>query len=405
MTPTNFVPYIERYEHELLRNVIPFWEAHAIDREYGGFFDSLDRDGSVWDSDKWMWMQWRKVYMFATLFQSPYGEERYLDHAKQGFEFLTRHGKDRDGNYYFGLNRKGEPIVAPYNIYSEAFAVMGAAALYKATGDALYRAEANSAMANYLRRMSNPKGRWEKSMPARPARLSHGVYMILANLGTVIKDCLQTTEHEEKVSDAVRMVVNHFWNPTRRVLFENINPDLSVDLDSGDGRHINPGHGLESCWFILQYAERNQRPELIPQVATMIKGLLDFGWDKEFGGIFYFLDVLGKPKLELEWDMKLWWVHNEALVATLYAYRLTRDPAFLEWFKRIDSWSWEHFPDPEYGEWFGYLNRRGEATHRLKGSKWKCFFHLPRCLMTCIEQMKLCTDPIPGDSSKANRCW
>lgn len=384
----NLAPYISRYETELTSSVIPFWEKHGIDHEYGGYFDSLDRDGSVWDYDKWMWMQWRKVYMWATLLETPYGQEKYLEYAEQGFEFLTRHGKNSDGHYYFGLNRKGEPIIAAHSIYSEAFAVMGAAALFKVTGDPEYRAEANYAMEKYLGRMAHPKGQWDKSMHARPARLSHGVYMILANLGTVVKECLASSDYDKSVADAVEMVIKNFWRPEHRVLFENINPDHTVDLDSGDGRHINPGHGLESCWFILRYAERNNRPELIPQVAAIIKALLDFGWDKKYGGIFYFMDVLGKPKLELECDMKLWWVHNEALVATLYAYRLTKDPQFLEWFKKLDKWSFEHFRDPQYGEWYGYLNRQGEPTHLLKGSKWKCFFHLPRCLIMCIEQMK-----------------
>ncbi|NMC62796.1 MAG: AGE family epimerase/isomerase [SAR324 cluster bacterium] len=387
-TQIDFSSYIQRYENELLKNVIPFWEEHGIDKEYGGYHDSLDRDGSLWDSDKWMWMQWRKVYMWATLYQSPYKKDRYLDYAKQGFEFLLSHGKSKDGNYYFGLNRRGEAIIAPHSIYSEAFAVMGAAALYKATNEEKYKIEANSAMAKYISRMDNPKGLWDKSMPARPSRLSHGVYMILANLGTVVKDCLASSDYDDKVAEAVDMVVKHFWSSKHKVLFENLNPDLSVDLESGDGRHINPGHGLESSWFILQYAERNKRPDLIPQVGTIIKGLLDFGWDKKYGGIYYFMDVLNKPKLELEWDMKLWWVHNEALVATIYAYRLTKDPEFLDWFQKLDAWSFEHFRDPQYGEWYGYLNRRGEPTHLLKGSKWKCFFHLPRALMVCIDQMK-----------------
>ena len=388
-TRTDFAEPLARYRNELVTHVIPFWEKHGIDHEYGGFHDSLDRDGSLWDPDKWMWMQWRKVYMFAALYESPYRQDRFLGYAKQGFEFLTKHGKDPEGGYYFGLNRSGEPIVSAHSIYSEAFAVMGAAALFKATGQPAYRREAEAAMAKYISRMSNPKGRWDKSLPAKPARLSHGVYMILANLGTVIKDCLGSSAYDGKVSEAVDMVVHRFWNKTRGVLFENINPDFSFDLESGDGRHINPGHGLESCWFILQYAERNNKPELIAPVGEMIKGLLDFGWDKEFGGIYYFMDALGRPKLELECDMKLWWVHNEALVAAIYAYRLTKDPVFLDWFLKLDSWSFSHFKDPQYGEWFGYLNRRGEPTHMLKGSKWKCFFHLPRCLMTCIEQMKL----------------
>nr|MDO8116567.1 AGE family epimerase/isomerase [Candidatus Sigynarchaeota archaeon] len=85
---------------------------------------------------------------------------------------------------------------------------------------------------------------------------------------------------------------------------------------------------------------------------------------------------------------KLWWVHCEALVATLLAYRLTGDVAFLDWFKKVDTWTWAHFPDTVHGEWFGYLNRRGEPTHFLKGGKWKTFFHLPRCLLFCIDQIQ-----------------
>ena len=155
-----------------------------------------------------------------------------------------------------------------------------------------------------------------------------------------------------------------------------------------EGRHLNPGHGLEACWFILEYAERQNRPDLIADTCQIIKDQLDFGWDQKYGGIYYFMDVLGKPHIELQWDMKLWWVHNEALIAALYAFKLSKDKKFLNWFQKIDQWTWKHFPDKENGEWFGYLNRRGEPTHLLKGGKWKTFFHLPRALLMCIDLMK-----------------
>lgn len=384
-----FEQEIQRYENALLKDVIPFWESHGIDTVYGGYFDSLDREGSIYDTDKWMWMQWRKVYQFATLYTGPYKQKRWLAIAQQGFDFLTKFGKDNEGMYYFGLNRKGEPIVAPYNIYSEAFAMMGSAALYKATKEEKYKREALSAMDHYISRMKNPKGKWEKSQPAKKQRLNLGVYMIYANLANVIQDCLGVTQYETKAAECVDIVVNRFWNLQYNVLFENINPDFSFDLESSDGRHINPGHGLESMWFIMQYGERVQNAEFINKAALITQKLLEFGWDPEFGGIFYFLDVLGKPHSALEWDMKLWWVHNEAILAILFAYRLTGKKNLLDWFKKVNEWTWDNFPDPKFGEWFGYLNRRGEPTHMLKGSKWKCFFHLPRFLLTGIEQMKL----------------
>ncbi len=382
-------PYIERYENELINSVIPFWENHCVDREYGGYFTSLDRDGSVYDTEKYMWMQWRIVYMFATFYASQYRQERWLDIAKQGFDFLTKYGKSEDGTYYFSLNRQGVPSMAPSNIFSDCFAAMGAAALYKATGELRYKEEADSAMQNYIRRMAHPKGRWEKAMSGKQPRLSHGHFMILANLGSVMKDCLGTDQYDAETARAVQTVLNQFWNEEYQVLFENVNPDGSFDLDSCEGRMINPGHGLESMWFIMNYAERTKNPEMIRKAAHIVKALLAFGTDQTYGGIYYFMDVLGKPHLELQWDMKLWWPHNEAILATLYAYRLTGDEFYFERFKEIDQWAWAHFRDTEYPEWFAYLNRRGEPTHMLKGGKWKTMFHLPRCLYVAVNQMRL----------------
>ena len=378
----DFKPIIERYEHELIDRVIPVWENNCIDKEYGGYFTSLDRDGSVYDTEKYMWMQWRIVYMFATFYKTSFGKAEWLDIAKQGYDFLTKYGKSEDGTYYFALNRKGEPTMAPYNIFSDCFAAMGAAALYKATGEEKYRQEADNAMRSYVRRMDNPKGRWEKSMYGKKKRMSHGHFMMLANLGIVMKECLDSNEYMADAERAVDAVLNTFWNPERRVLFENVDMDGSFDLDSCEGRFINPGHGLESMWFMMNYGEKHNRPDVVKKAADIVEALLEFGWDKQYGGILYFMDALGKPHLELQADMKLWWVHNEAATTALLSYVISKDETFLEWFDRLDKYSFEHFADPQYGEWFGYLNRQGEPTHLLKGGKWKTFFHLPRYLMS-----------------------
>jgi N-acylglucosamine 2-epimerase len=379
---------IARYEKELLESVIPFWENNCVDKECGGYFTMLDRDGTVYDTMKYMWMQWRIVYMFATLHMTEYGKPEWLDIARNGYDFLLKNGKSEDGTYYFALNRQGAPAFAPYSIFSDCFAAMGAAAMFKATGEQQYRIEAESAMRSYIDRMNNPKGRWEKSLPGRGERLSLGHFMILANLGCVMETCLGTTDYREDTEHAVNTVMDKFWNDELNVMFENINTDGGFDLDSCEGRFINPGHGLESMWFILQHAEKTGNSELIKRACEYIEGLFEFGLDAEYGGIYYFMDALGKPHLELQWDMKLWWPHNEALIAALYAYRLSGEKRFMKRFESVDEWTWKHFPDPEFGEWYGYLNRRGEPTHTLKGGKWKTFFHLPRFLLTSIQQMK-----------------
>jgi len=386
----NWAPVIERYENELTQNVIPFWREHCVDREFGGYFTMLDRDGSVYDTTKYMWMQWRVVYMFAELSRGRFGEghPEYLQLAKDGFEFLYRHGRTEDGSYYFALNRKGVPAAAPHSIFSDCFAAMGAAALFAAAGEERYREEARSAMHSYIRRLDNPKGKWNKLLPGTPTRLNLGSYMILANLGSVMKECLGSDEFDAETDRAVRTVMRMFHHPELKVIFENVNPDGSFDLESCEGRFVNPGHGLESMWFVLQYAERIGDEALIRQAAGFIDELFRFGTDPRYGGIFYFMDALGRPHLELQHDMKLWWPHNEAAIASLYAFKLTGEERFLNHFRTVDEWMWSHFPDPEYGEWFGYLDRRGEANNLLKGGKWKGFFHLPRCLVKCADLMR-----------------
>ena len=375
----------KKYRDELVDSVIPFWEKHCVDREFGGYFTSLDRDGSVYDTTKYMWMQWRVVYMFAEIYLAGYEKANYVDIAKQGFDFLYRHGRDEKGRYYFALNRQGVPAMAPYSLFSDCFAAMGAAKLYKITGESLYAEAATEAMNNYLERAKSGRSalQWDKSLPGKTAYLSLGHYMMMANLGQIMHECLDSREFDSAMDTALDMVLNKFYSPDFGLVFENMPAKGDKpDLESSIGRQMNPGHVLEAMWFLLNYLKDvPDSQDKVAAVAKIISNTLDFGWDKHFGGIFYFMDALGKPHLELQHDMKLWWVHNEATLACLHAYRATGDAKFADWFKKVDEYTWSHFPDPEYGEWFAYCNRRGEVTHTLKGGKWKTFFHVPRALL------------------------
>jgi N-acylglucosamine 2-epimerase len=374
-------PYRETYERSLMEDVIPFWVRHCPDRAEGGYFTCLDRDGSVYDTEKYMWVQWRIVWMLSELYVKVDRNPEWLALAENGYNFLMRHGRDGQGRYYFSLNRAGEPAMAPYSVFSECFAVMGCAALFRANGDPAARAEALRAYAAYLAREDRPKGEWTKELPGRKPMRSLGFYMMKVNLQMVLRECLGDTTHDAELARTVDLVFNTFWNPDKKVLFENVGLDGAFDLDSMSGRHLNPGHALEAMWFILHAAKQLNRPDWIPRAAEIILAELELGWDREHGGIYYFMDVLGKPHVELQWNMKLWWVHNEAILAAAMAYRLTGRAEFADWFDKLHTYTWARYPDPQYGEWLGYLDRFGNPTHYLKGGKWKGFFHLPRMLL------------------------
>ena len=378
---TRLDSYSDLYLRTLTEDVIPFWEKHCPDREYGAYFTCLDRDGSVYDTEKFMWMQWRIVWMLGELYAKLEPRPEWLRLAEDGYRFLTQHGRDGQGRYFFALNRRGEPTMAPYSVFSECFAVMGSASLYRANRDPAAKAEALRAFENYVAREACPKGEWTKEMAGRPPMSGLGFYMMKANLQVVLQECLGGCSFGESLAETIETVFGRFWNPARRVMLENVTAEGGFDLESMTGRHLNPGHAIEAMWFVMNAAGGMGRRDWVERAADIVLAELDFGWDREHGGIYYFMDVLGKPHVELQWNAKLWWVHNEALIATAMAYKLTGRSEFAEWFEKIHAWTWARFPDPAYGEWFGYLDRYGRPTHYLKGGKWKGFFHLPRMLL------------------------
>ncbi|MFA6568174.1 MAG: AGE family epimerase/isomerase [Victivallales bacterium] len=380
---------LKRYEDELLNSIIPFWEKHCVDSEDGGYYSFLDRMGNVYDTDKHIWSEWRIVYMFSTLFTSEYSRPEWLEIAKHGFEFLTKYAKRTDGSYYFTLNKKGLPVASEFpsfSIYSESFAAIGAAALYAATNDDKCRDEAVSAY-NIFKKNINIGLSRKPELSGQKKRKSLGHQMILCNAAFVLNECFNFSKFDSDIDSAIENIFT-FWNDDLGMFFENISMDGSFDLDSCEGRLINPGHALEAMWFILQYAEKKKDARLIAKACTLTGKILDYGWDKEFGGIFYFKDALGKPLPEPKACFKVWWSQNEAAIAALYAYRLSGKKSFLERFKDIDRWSWKNFRDPEYGEWFGYVDKKGNVCHAFKANGWKTFFHIPRYLFTCIKLMK-----------------
>ncbi|WP_298649672.1 AGE family epimerase/isomerase [uncultured Proteiniphilum sp.] len=379
----NFNILTLQYKTELLENVIPFWLTHSQDSEFGGYFTCLDRQGNVFDTDKFIWLQGRQIWLFSMLYNKVEKRQEWLDCAIQGAEFLKRYGHDGNFNWYFSLTREGKPLVEPYNIFSYTFAAMAFGQLSLATGNQEYADIAKRTFDIILSRRNNPKGRWNKAYPGTRPLKGFSLPMILSNLTLEIEHLLDKEIVEQTMEECIHEVMEVFLRPELGgIIVENVNQDGSLS-DSFSGRLVNPGHGIEAMWFIMDLGVRLNRPELIRKATETTLKTLEYGWDKEYGGIFYFMDRKGVPLQELEWDQKLWWVHVETLISLLKGYQLTGSEKSLQWFKKVHDYTWSHFKDPEYSEWWGYLNRRGEVLLDLKGGKWKGCFHVPRGLYQC----------------------
>ncbi|XP_061469910.1 N-acylglucosamine 2-epimerase isoform X2 [Rhineura floridana] len=172
-------------------------------------------------------------------------------------------------------------------------------------------------------------------------------------------------------------------------VLENVSEE-GKELPGCMGRQQNPGHAIEAGWFLFRYAQRQHDPTLLAQaVEKFMKQPFHSGWDPEHGGLFAFQDIDELCPTQLEWKMKLWWPHTEAMIAFLMAFAETRDCQLLELFDQVAKYTFAKFSDPETGEWFGYLTQEGKVALSIKGGPFKGCFHVPRALYMCEEILEL----------------
>lgn len=379
----NLLELEAQYKSELLDNVLPFWLENSIDKECGGYFTCLERDGKVFDTDKFIWLQGREVWMFSMLYNTVEQKPEWLEAAIHGGEFLKKYGHDGDYNWYFSLDREGKPLVDPYNIFSYTFATMAFGQLYKATGNEEYSEITRKTFDIILSKVDNPKGKWSKAHPGTRSLKNFALPMILCNLALEIEHLLTPDFMKNVIDTCIHEVMEVFYRPELGgIIVENVTVDGELS-DTFDGRLVNPGHAIEAMWFIMDLGVRLNNQKLIDKAIEVTLTMVEYGWDKEYGGIFYYKDRMGYPTQQLEWDQKLWWVHIESLISLLKGYKLTGSKECLAWFEKVHNYSWEHFKDKEYPEWYGYLDRRGEVLLSLKGGKWKGCFHVPRGMYQC----------------------
>ncbi len=365
------------YKNQLLNYTIPFWFPKSIDEEFGGYLLMRERDGSLLDDDKSVWIQGRTAWLLATLYNTVEKKQEWLDGAKKGVDFLLNHCFDIDGQMFFHVTREGKPIRKRRYFFSETFAVIAFAAYAKASGDKEIAKKARGLFGKCIAYSTGELKLSAKFSDTRPSK-GIGVPMIMMNTAQQLRETIGDSRCDEWIIKWIKEIETYFVKDDIKCVMEQVAPDGSI-IDHIDGRTLNPGHAIEGAWFILHEAKyRNNDKHLIELGCKMLDFMWERGWDKEFGGILYFRDVYNKPVQEYWQDMKFWWPQNEAIIATLLAYTMTGNEKYKQWHQQINGYAYTKFHDKEFGEWFGYLHRDGTVAQTAKGNLFKGPFHLPR---------------------------
>jgi len=381
---------------EELDRSVRFWLDHGMDREHGGVYTCLDRKGEIYSTDKSVWMQGRCGWIFAFLCHHYGVRQEWLDASKSCLDFMEEHciNHAAGGRMYFTVTAEGKPLRQRRYCFSEAFYALANAEYYGVTGEPACLERARRAYDLYWdlnHGMADPTGLGPKTIPETRTGRAFGGPMIILNVTGVLSrvDPERAELYRCRAAQCVEEIFKYHVKPDLKCVLENVDVDGSPRLYYTEGRTVNPGHDIEGVWFLLDHARRVGDKALIPKAAEIFDWAIEAGWDKEYGGLLYFIDCLGKPPEAYEHDMKLWWPHNEILISSMMLYRDTGEEKYLEWFYKTLEYCQAHFADPEYGEWYGYLRRDGLPTQPpTKGSTFKGPFHLPRSLILVDRMME-----------------
>lgn len=369
----------KRYNQDLTENIFPFWLKYGLDRVNGGVYTCVDRDGTLMDSTKSVWFQGRCAYVFSFAYNNIERRPEYLEMAKSCLDFIEAHCFDTDGRMFFEVTADGRPLRRRRYVFSECFATIAMSEYSIATGDRSYAEKSLKLFKEIQRFISTPGILEPKYLPTQPGR-GHSITMILINTAACVRRAIQDPVLDEQISRSIEEL-KLFIKPEYKALLETVGPNGEL-IDTLGGRVINPGHCIETAWFLLEESKHRGWDEDIKNMALQILDWSwDWGWDEQFGGIINFRDCKGFPAQDYSQDMKFWWPQTEAVIAMLYAYEASGDERYLEMHRMANEWMYKYLPDNENGEWYGYLHRDGSVAQPAKGNLFKGPFHIPRMLI------------------------
>jgi len=383
--PTGYINYwMDSYRNDLVTDIIPFWLKNGWDRKNGGYFTCLDRDGSLMDSMKSVWFQGRFAYILATAYNRIERNEEWLEASKSGLDFIEKYCFDTDGRMFFEVTATGVPVRKRRYSFSETFAAIAMAQYAIATGSKQYTEKAVQLFKNMLHNLHTP-GILEPKFREGFVAKGHSPCMILIDTAARIREATDDPILTQQIDDSIASLRRDFIKPEFKGILETVGPNGEF-IDSIAGRTINPGHSIETAWFILEEARyRNWDADLTQLGLTLLDWSWEWGWDKKYGGISYFKDCKGLPPQDYWHDMKFWWPQSETIIAALYGYLASGDSKYLEMHKQISDYVYARFPDKEYGEWFGYFHYDGTLSQQAKGNMFKGPFHIPRMMLKGYE--------------------
>lgn len=421
---------IDEIDQSLRYDLLDAWYPVSMDTVYGGFLSDFTYNWQPkGHQNKTLVAQARHIWTAseAAMF---YREDKYQKIAEHGFCFLKDKMWDKEhGGFYTQLNREGystDSEFGNYKIaYGNAFAIYALVAYYRVSGDTSALNLARKTFVWLNRHSYDPEfkgyfnvlkkdGSW--SFPVMDNDLKPSTHYLrnagwkdqntsihlleaFAELYKVWPDSLL----HERLLEMLVLVRDTIMNKKGylTLFFERNWTPVSFRDSSEVVRkanyyydHISFGHDVETAYLILE-ASYDLGIESDTKTLTCSRNLVDHslanGWDNDRGGFydagynFYDTDYISIIN-----NAKIWWVQAEGLNALLLMARLfPEEEKYYNVFRKQWEYINKYLVDHKHGGW--YEEGLDNSPLKLKARKaydWKINYHNARALMNCIKMLK-----------------
>ncbi len=417
---TDFAELESCYTEQLKDMILPFWQKNSYDSQYGGFFTCFSNDGTrLLNTDKYIWSQGRMIWVLSKLSKmdifTDREKETFLYQARRTLDFIIDHcflGEEM--TCAFLVSREGKPIeqekgigLAP-STFADCFIALALIAFMDASEDYFGMDILERLFASIIRRYE--EGRFRTSpFYIPPGTKYHAIPMMLLNVCNEYGEFLTLSGKQQRGKEIFKMAGDYC-----RTILDTFVSDANVLVEMVDSSqkvenrclfsYVNPGHSMEDCWFMLTCVCRENDPDTVKRIFSVIDSSFHLGWDNQYGGILYYVhrdggiprgecknqeEEIAANQIRTDWDNKLWWPNTEAMYTTLLAYYLSHDKKYFDMFMQLHQYTLRTFPNPdrEVGEWIQLRDRQGNPFGHQVGGRLpvKDPYHISRNLILLIQ--------------------
>ncbi|MBR3934448.1 MAG: AGE family epimerase/isomerase [Clostridia bacterium] len=371
------------YKKYLTQDILPFWLKNAIDKEFGGIMNQVDKYGNVINDEKNIWFIGRAMWSYAMAYRLAEPKEEYLNACETLFNFYDK--CILPGNRLPHVTtRCGEAkSVRPVYYYSEMFAVMGCAQYYRICKNIEVWKRAVAFFDTVYDLYQKNKTTTQEIGKEYDCK-TFGLHMAMLATTQFIRNAAQDKEKYNKIIDEIifEMINGGYVDDSRKCVIEHIAMDGKM-LPGDDADTFCPGHIFEAAWFVLSEGEYRS----CDSYREFGKKLCTYAMPSDYEKHTEFIPTMCNLKESpygRDDGKYIWWPQCEAVIAYRVLYSIYGENKYLEHANRIEKSMFKSFADFESGEWYCEIDSKGIPVTSDKGNLIKGPFHLPRFLLALI---------------------